>query len=184
MELRAEISIGVHFCREAMSGFERLSPAARASLEAQLFECLIGGQENRGRFLDLQRGEAWNPCLRTSGPGREPEPAELLRAVRLALDAYNGGGFGLSFAMRGRRRLRRTCVQWIWRRGEFVPLYNYELEPQRSEGAADRRLSGNDGAEPGLARGLRARYELELTYRVPSTTRATQARPSSGSASG
>jgi len=169
--VQAEISLGVHFCCQAMGDFEQLSPALRTTLERHFLACLIGGEEQHQRFLELQRGALWNPWLPLAARASEPAPVELARAVWLALEAYNRGGFGLVFAEPSVRRLRRTCVQWIWRRGEFVPLYNYELEPRpsRSSAASACRLPWDGGARTELGigelRSLQARYELELSYR-------------------
>ncbi len=171
--IQAQISIGVHFCRDAMEGFERLAPVQRGELQSLLLSCLIGDESNRDRFLELQRGALWNPWLRTGAGGSEPLRAELERALGAALAAYNRGRFGLRFAQPTGKKLRRTCVQWIWRRGEFVPLYNYGLEPRRSAGGPDAPssclLPWSDEARSDLGiarhRSLQARYELELTYR-------------------
>ncbi len=132
------------------------------------------GLTRRESFLALLASPAFRPRFTVSAGGSAPSAEELARAALAALRAYNEGEFGLTF-LEPRRRLRRTCVQWAWRRGEFVPIYNYSLEPRRGSTESVTApgcalpLSAEARSELGPEHfpGLHPRYELVLSLHRP-----------------
>lgn len=171
--VQASIELIVDFHVHDTSKLAALTASQRQSFIAASAGALHGGQLLP--FIELLQSDACNPWLTCEGDTRHPGFDVIRDAIVYAVDEYNKRKFGLAFdsgklkkkieeillalAPEDARTLAAarvadpkpySCIRWVWRKGEWVAIYNFDLV-----------LTG--GRAPTYA-GLTAQYHVALSY--------------------